>query len=384
MGKKKTPNVPTQVIQQAQTQYETTREPSAAENEMSGVSQQFMNNYNQANQRQTADYGNMMKGYEDFRNNLGGPTKFNVMRPPQLDEAYGNLSSAGKGYQNFADTGGYSPTDIQELRARGTSPIRAAYGNSMMEMDRARSLGNGAPNYIAAASKAQRELPGQLADATTGVNAQLADSIRQGKLAGLGGLSQVGGVMGGLAGDESGRDLQAQNMGEQSLQNLRQSQLASYGGQASLYGTTPGMSSMFGNQALSAFNQRAGMEQSRNSTGMGLLGMQLEGQNTKNQGTPWWKTALSVAGTVAPYVAMAASSREFKEDIRPVKTGNFTKKLKELQLYTWKYKGDNVKHFGPIAEEFKDTFGVGDGKTIHLADVMGVMLASQKEALADA
>lgn len=387
MGKKKTPNVPTQVINQAQTQYETTRQPSAAENEMSGVSQQFMNNYNQANQRQTADYGNVMSGYEDFRKNLGGPTKFNVMRPPQLDEAYGNLSSAGKGYQQFADTGGYSPTDIQELRARGTSPIRAAYGNTMMEMDRARALGGGggAPNYIAAASKAQREMPGQLADATTNVNAGLADAIRQGKLSGLGGLTQVGGVQGNLAGDEAGRDLQAQNMGEQSLQNLRQSQLASFGGQASMYGTTPGLSSMFGNQALSAFNQRAGMEQARNSTGMGLLGMQLEGQNTKNQGTPWWKTALSVAGTVAPYVAMAASSRTYKHDIKRVKNITpFANKLKDLQLYTWKYNGDNVKHFGPIAEEFKDTFGIGDGKTLHLADVMGVMLASQKEALANA
>lgn len=388
MGKKKT-NPAQQVINQAQTQYQTTTQPSASENEMAGVSQNFMNNYNEAAGQNKQDYSNIMGGYNDFRKNLGGPTKFSVMRPPQLDEAYGNLSSAGKGYQQFADTGGYSPTDIQELRARGVAPIRAAYGNTMMELDRARSLGGGggAPNYIAAASRAQRELPGQMADATTTVNAGLADAIRQGKLSGLGGLTAVGGTQGNLAGDEANRDLQAQGMGEQSLQNLRSNQLASFGGQASLYGTTPGMTSMFGNQALSAYNQRAGMEQSRNQYGLGLLDAQLRGYGAKQAATPWWQTALSVAGTAAPYIAMAASSRTVKHDIRRVSSkglSKFATKLKELPLYTWKYNGEDTKHFGPIAEEFRDKFGIGDGKTLHLADVMGVMLASQKEALSNA
>ena len=83
---------------------------------------------------------------------------------------------------------------------------------------------------------------------------------------------------------------------------------------------------------------------------------------------------------MAPYVAMAASSRELKEDIEEVKdTSKFAKYLKDIPLYTWKYKGDKTTHFGPIAEEFKDKFGIGDGKTLHLADVMGVTLAAAKE-----
>jgi hypothetical protein len=278
-------------------------------------SQQMWNNYMGAVDQNKADYGNIMGGYQDFSKNLGGPTKFNYQNvqatnPAEQQEAYGYLREAMPGYRDFAQTGGYSPTDIQELRARGVAPIRAAYGNTMMEMNRARALGGsgGAPNYIAAASKAQRELPGQMADATTTVNAGLADAIRQGKLAGLSGMSGIGSTMGGLASQDAGRmlqasmsnqnaDLQAQQLSEQSLQNLRQNQLASLSGQSSLYGTTPGMSSMFGNQALQAYQNRIALETLRNQTGLGLLGKQIDAYGGQSQEEPWWKTALGMAGS---------------------------------------------------------------------------------------
>lgn len=446
MGKKKQPseNPATQVIQQAQTAYGNTQQPTTNETAFGPISDQFMNNYNTAVTQNTADYGNIMGAYQQFREGLGGPTKFSydrvsAQRPKELGKAYGYLDEAMPGYRDFASTGGYSAQDVQELRARGMSPIRAAYGNTMMELDRARSLGGGggAPNYIAAASRAQRDLPGQMADAMTTVNAGLADSIRQGKMFGLQGITGTGSQMGQLSSAEAGRmlqaalanqgaDLQTQQMGEQSLQNLRQMQLAGLGGQASLYGTTPGMSSMFGNQALNAWQQRAGMEQARNQFGLGLLDAQLRGYGSQeqNKGTPWWQTAMQWAGTAAPYVAMAVSdrnqktgiqpvnpnyqfgqvnlnqpsmdnlftysSRLMKDHIKPVGRGStikgspFTKKLKDLQLYTWKYKGDDTKHFGPMAQDFKEKFGIGDGKTLHLADVMGVVLASQKEQVKNA
>jgi hypothetical protein len=447
MGKKKqeeAKNPAQEVINQAQTSYQNTQQPSANEAAFGPISDQFMNNYNQAVTRNTQDYGDIMGAYQQFREGLGGPSKFSynrvsAERPKELGKAYGYLDEAMPGYRDFASTGGYSPQDIQELRARGVSPIRSAYGNTMMELDRARSLGGGggAPNYIAAASRAQRDLPGQMADAMTTVNAGLADSIRQGKQFGLTGISNTGSTIGGLASSEAGRmlqaalanqgaDLQTQQMGEQSLQNLRQMQLAGMGGQASLYGTTPGMSSMFGNQALNAWQQRSGMEQARNQFGLGLLDAQMRGYQTDKatEGEPWWKKAIGIAGAAAPYAAMAFSDRNMKDNIQPVnpnykfgqvnlnqpsmdnifayssramkhhikpvgrgstiKGSPFTKKLNELQLYTWKYKGDDVKHFGPMAQDFKEKFGIGDGRTLHLADVMGVVLASQKEQVKNA
>lgn len=318
MGKKKTVAQP--VIEQAQERYKTTLEPSATEQAFTPLREQMASQYGPAAEQSKADYGNIMGAYQQFREGLGSPTQFSFKnvsapRPKELGEGYGYLREAMPGYRDFAQTGGYSGQDIQELRARGVSPIRAAYGNTMMELDRARSLGGGggAPNYIAALSRAQRELPEQLASATTDVNARLADSIRQGKMFGLQGISGTGRDMGGLASSEAGRqlqaslanqsaDLQAQQLSEGALQNLRQSQLASMGGQASLYGTTPAQASMFGNQALSAFDQQRAMEQMRNQFGLGLMGAQMQGYGMP-QDKPWWQTGLEWAGRLAPYAA---------------------------------------------------------------------------------
>jgi hypothetical protein len=349
--------------------------PGPLEGQQQGFTNSFANNYNQASARQNQDYGDIMGSYNQFRTGL----------QPLMDKPGISLSrspetqAAMTGYQGFADTGGYTPQDIQELRARGMSPIRAAYGNTMREMDRSRGLGGGyAPNYIAAASKAQREMPGQMADAATGVNAELANSIRQGKLSGLAGL-------GGLAGDEASRDLSAQEANSSRDLGLQGLNLSGIQGASGLFGTSPGMAGTYGNQLLNSTGQQGGLLSDRNKTNIGLMGTQTDalGQAAP-KGTPWWKSALGYAGkvglAVAPYAAMAMSSRELKEDIKPINK-NFGKKLKELPLYTWKYKGDDVKHMGPMAEEFKSKFGIGDGKTLHLADVMGVVLASQKEEL---
>ena len=284
-------------------------------------SQEMWNTYMTGKDRNMQDYGNIMGGYQNFSNSLGGPTKFSnqtvtAANPKEQQESYGYLRDTMPGYRDFAQTGGYSPTDIQELRARGVSPIRSAYSNTMMEMNRARALGGGdagAPNYIAAASKAQREMPGQMADAMTGVNAELANAIRQGKLAGLSGMAGVGSTMGGLASADAGRmlqagmanqnaDLQRQQLSEQSLQNLRQSQLAALSGQTSLYGTTPALASTFGNQALNAYQNRINMEGQRNQLGLGLLDTQIRAYGGQSQTDPWWKQALGAAGSILPYV----------------------------------------------------------------------------------
>ena len=316
MGKKQ--STPKQVQQTAQTRYESTTTPTPNENEFLPYSQNLNNQATSSFTQNKEDYGNIMGAYNKFRENLAPPTQFNYQhvtapRPAELGEAYGTLRESLPGYREFSQTGGYSPTDIQELRARGEAPIRAAYGNATREIDRSRALGGGggAPNYIAAMSAAQRQLPQQLADAETGVNAQLAQDIRSGRLAGLAGIRGVGGDIGGLASAEAGRglqaalanqgaDLQAQGMGEQSLQARRGSELASMGGQASLYGTTPGLSSMFGNQALQSYGLRNQMENSRNAQGLGLLDMQLRGNAA--QGQPWWQKVLGGVGQAVPFL----------------------------------------------------------------------------------
>ena len=320
------------VSAQAKTQYNNLMNtPSQVDSELAPFSQNAHDLSNKSNYRQMEDYGNIMSQYDDIANSPGnGPTNFSyrnveAKRPEELGEAYGYLRESAPGFRDFAKTGGYSGQDIQELRARGMSPIRSAYGNTMMEMDRARAIGGagGSPNYIAAASKAQRELPGQMADSMTTVNANLAEQIREGKKFGLTGIKGVGDSMGGLSSAEAARilsadqgnqqaDLQAQALSEQSRRASGQERLAALSGKTSLYGTTPAMANMFGNQALSAYGQRANIESQRQQTGLGLLAAQMQGygpQANAPAGTPGWQTALGVAGTVAPYVAQYYGSR---------------------------------------------------------------------------
>lgn len=315
MGKKNnTPN-PTQQAQNTYnssvTAYQNTTQPTATEGQVGGLAGQMAGNYSGAVAQNQADYGNIMGSYQNYLKNFNPKAQMvSYNRPDELNEGFGYMREAMPGYRNFANTGGYSDQDIQELRARSTNPVRAAYGNTMMQLDRARALGGdaGAPNYIAALSRANRELPGQVADAQTNINAALADQIRQGKLAGLAGMTGIGQSMGGMSLDDArlgltaatanqDADLQAQGLGNSG-------RLAAMSGMNSLYGTTPGMSNMFGNQALQGYNQLGSLENARNNYGLGLLNNQLEASRTQQavKGTPLWKKLLgTAAGAAATY-----------------------------------------------------------------------------------
>jgi len=170
------------------------------------------------------------------------------------------------------------------------------------------------------------------------------------------------------------------------------------GAQAGLYGTTPGMASMFGNQTLGAMgneNQFFGNNAAMNAglVNSGLAGLSSSANIQNQQGTPWWRQALGAAaagaatyftgGAAAPFAGAiyggVSSDRNLKEGITDINSKKAKEGLKKLQLHKWRYKGDDISHIGPMAQDFKKAFGVGDGKTIHLADVMGVMLAAAKE-----
>jgi len=119
--------------------------------------------------------------------------------------------------------------------------------------------------------------------------------------------------MGGLASAEAQRQQQAQlanqragletqQLGEESLQNLRANQLRALGGQTGLYGTTPAMASLFGNQALQAYQQRAALDEMRNRLGLGLLGTQVQAYGSQPQTKPWWQTGLELgASFLSPF-----------------------------------------------------------------------------------
>jgi hypothetical protein len=102
-----------------------------------------------------------------------------------------------------------------------------------------------------------------------------------------------------------------------------------------------------------------------------------------NQQMPQQSGWMNVLGTVAgaaagslPWTKMF-SSRDMKEDIEPVT--DILPRLRSLPMFTWRYKGDPVKHVGPMAQDFAATFGVGDGTTLHFGDMLSVIMGGLKE-----
>lgn len=98
-------------------------------------------------------------------------------------------------------------------------------------------------------------------------------------------------------------------------------------------------------------------------------------QQGRDEQNAWMQTAANVG-------MMLLSDRAMKTDIEPA-TG-FLDGLRRLDISKWNYlpeSGENpdTRHVGPMAQDFAEIFGVGDGRTIHLVDAVGVALGALKE-----
>ncbi|MFC1475487.1 tail fiber domain-containing protein [Candidatus Zixiibacteriota bacterium] len=84
---------------------------------------------------------------------------------------------------------------------------------------------------------------------------------------------------------------------------------------------------------------------------------------------------------------VGASSRTFKEGFQPLEAADLLAKLAALPVESWRYKGTNEYHIGPVAEDFAATFNIGalrpdgtlENKYLSSSDVAGVALAAVKE-----
>lgn len=181
-------------------------------------------NYNAAAAQNTADYGNLMSGYANYFQNPG--IQYN--RSPEMQSAMG-------GYQGFANTGGFSPQDIQDMRSRAVASVNSNYADAANKIAQQRELQGGySPNYTAAMAQMARNQGYQRSQALTDVNANLAQMVQQGKLAGLQGL-------GGLSAEDAQLALSA-------LASNAAARNAALSGASSLYSAQPGLTRTFGDQ----------------------------------------------------------------------------------------------------------------------------------------
>ena len=196
--------------------------------------QALQNRYNVSADQSEKNYQDMYNQY----NNLYGQTQ-NAFQPQRA------------GYLDFSQTGGFTPQNIQDIRARAEAPIRGAYSAAMADVERNRALSGGySPNANAALAKMAREQSYSSSDAETNANAAIAQLVQQGKLAGLGGLNTT--------------DTAQLNALNEALS-----------GQRSLYGTTPGATSMYGTQLGQSNQQMNEIAQLQNQLAQIIMQAQL-------------------------------------------------------------------------------------------------------------
>jgi hypothetical protein len=86
-------------------------------------------------------------------------------------------------------------------------------------------------------------------------------------------------------------------------------------------------------------------------------------------------------GTITGSVG-SPSSREFKHSLTTLDYEQVLEKVEALPLFAWTYKpqisSDQTRHFGPVAEDFYSSFGLGADNRIAPTDSSGIALAAIK------
>lgn len=81
-------------------------------------------------------------------------------------------------------------------------------------------------------------------------------------------------------------------------------------------------------------------------------------------------------GSILGLVGMF-SDHNVKENVSPVEPGEALKAVNEIPVQGWSYVYDpNVRHVGPMAQDWNRATGLGDGRTISTVDAFGMLMAA--------
>ncbi len=271
------------------------------------TTQNMYNNYTTGVANANKDYGDIMSNYKDTYNSINAMSPSNVQADIVNYSRSPELAHALQGYGEFADTGGLNQQAQQDLRARGVSPIRSAYGNALNEVNRRTNLQGGySPNAGALRAKMARESGEMMSTQMQNINAGIADMVQKGRLAGLSGLSDLSvkdigfGQQAQLANQSAKLSAASLNQSPYSPTNQK---LQALGGMASLYSATPGQASTFGNQVLGSTQNwlgAQGLEQD-------LEKSKIQGQQTVAALPTGFQSFLKNADTISRIGANVAS-----------------------------------------------------------------------------
>jgi hypothetical protein len=87
---------------------------------------------------------------------------------------------------------------------------------------------------------------------------------------------------------------------------------------------------------------------------------------------------MQVQGSVQGTQFIASSSRELKTDFAVLDGKDVLAKLDSMPISSWRYRTEDeaARHFGPVAEDFRAAFQLGDGRHISNVDASGVTMAA--------
>lgn len=275
--------------------------------------------YDAAASEQAQNYDDVMGRYDNILNDPSNRVRplnyvpinsvFNRNLQGTQYNRSNDLNTAITGLSDYSKTGGYSDSDINNIRERSISPIRSIYDSAQRGLNRQKVLQGGySPNYGALTAKMARDSSSQIGDLTTRVNADIAQMVASGKLSGLNSLGNVASRDNELMNQASryNTDLQNQielmnteeqkrveglnNQGRLEVERLNNAailqnnntEMNALQGKTSLYGTTPALTQTFGNQVLQNNAQNLQAIQTANviknqraNTGLNLLQGQL-------------------------------------------------------------------------------------------------------------
>ena len=165
-------------------------------------------------------------GMESVYKNLydTGPNSYNSIMD-NYRNFLGRDSGARSSYAELAAGGG---VNADAIRNRAMAGVRSVYANAKRNVDRNRSIQGGySPGYNTLMSRMAREQSQGAADASTDVEAAIAELISRNRIAGAGGLANLEGIdlntLNSMSGAQSGRmnDLfQAQSLQNQIAQMM--------------------------------------------------------------------------------------------------------------------------------------------------------------------
>ena len=176
----------------------------------------------------------------------------------------------------------------------------------------------------------------------------------------------------------------AVNMGNGLAVNPANSLGLSTSGSSAAMGTTSGNNAQAaGNAQIMGSGYQAAMSGYGNQAS--ILNQQYSNQLSAWQSQQQANASASAGlfgglGNLAGMGLMAWSSKELKEDKRPVEGA--LDAVNSMPVEQWKYKegvADEGEHIGPYAEDFAAATGKGDGKAINLMDSVGLTMKAVQE-----